>query len=243
MLKEDFWSDVLLEVIKTLLSVVLLFISWQVGQRIIAYWDYRKKRNEIDIDSAHRFFGLYGEFRAINRLWNIFCFNTLHELKEQASARGSKLITIPDSNNVRWELIKRAADAESGIESLILKLTAERRLDRKEMEALGRFRQAYQKLRESIRADRPLRWSHATKEYEVFNDLATRFARMISLDEARKLELMPLDSDPEHTLEQALEGMRTITGYRPEQFDDYLKLATAEKRRAEATAGEPGGGG
>lgn len=243
MLKEGFWSEVLLEVIKTLFSLVLLLVSWQVGQRIIAYWDYRKKRNEIDIDSAHRFFGLYGEFRAINRLWNVFCFNTLPELMKQAAAKGDKLIEIPDSDNVRWELIKRAADAESGVESLILKLTAERRLDRKEMEALGQFRQAYQKLRESIRTDRPLGWSHKKKQYEVFNDLATRFARMISLDEARKLELMPLDAGPEHTLELALEGMRVITGYRPEQFDDYLRLATAEKRRAEATAGEPGGGG
>src|SRR4051794_27527335 len=123
-MKEDFGWDVLLEVIKLIFSVVLLFIGWQVGQRVIAYWDYRKKRNEIDIESAHRFFGLYGEFRAINRLWNVFCFNTLPELRQEAESKGKTLIRIPDVVNVRWELIKRAADAESGVESLILKLAA-----------------------------------------------------------------------------------------------------------------------
>ena len=39
----QFSDNVWLEVIKTGLSLLLLAIGWFIGQRIVAYWDIKKK--------------------------------------------------------------------------------------------------------------------------------------------------------------------------------------------------------
>lgn len=228
---DDFGREVFLEVIKTVLSLGLLVVGWLGGQNIIAYWDFRKKRNETDIVNAQRFFELYGEFKAIIRLWRVF-YNNTHPA--QGASNG---IPIPEPVATRWELLKRAADAESGIESLILKLTAERKLSDEQMEALGLFRQAYQKLRESIRADRLLHWTYDSSEYVLFNELATTVARMISLDKAPTLELIPLDPGQEHpTPEAARDNLQVITSYRSDDFDERLLKVAPAKKHLEAGA-------
>jgi hypothetical protein len=226
---DSFGSKVLLEAIKTVFSLILLVIGWLGGQSIIEYWDYRKKRNEIDIASAQRFFELYGEFKAIIRLWRVMHYNT----HPPGGLVGMNSIPIPQPEVTRWELLKRAAAAESGVESLILKLTAERMLKENEMRTLGLFRQAYQRLRESIREDRLLHWTYQSKEYVLFNNLAMGFARMISVDKAPRLEMIRFDESPEHpTPEKARQHLQIVTSYRSEHFEQRLdKVKSAEKHK------------
>ena len=230
---DDFGREVFLEVIKTALSLGLLVVGWMGGQSIVEYWDYRKKRNEIDIANAQRFFELYGEFKAIIRLWRVFHINT----HPDEAPENATLIHVPEPNVTRWELLKRAADAESGVESLILKLTAERRLDEKQMRALGLFRQAYQRLRESIREDKPLHWTYRSSEYVLFNNLATRFAQMISVDKAPRLEMIRFDTEPEHpSLSEARRSLQVVTSYRTKHFEESVGRVRPAARHDETAA-------
>lgn len=206
-----------LEVFKAVLSLGLLALGWFLGQRVVAYWDVKKKRSELDMAAAQRFFELYGEFKAINRLWNTFCFNKHPELSQKNRAAGKTLIEIPDADEVRWELLKRAAAAESGVESLVLKLASERSLGEEQLRALGQFRQDYQKLREAIRTNEPLGWRRGDKAYDLFNEDAATFAQMISLDRA-----------PERPpVEEARANMKAITSYGSKQSDEPAKEGPA----------------
>jgi hypothetical protein len=235
--QDSFSSKLLLEAIKTLFSLVLLVVTWYGGQSIITYWDYRKKRNEIEISSAQRFFELYGEFKAIMRLWKVFCVNTGRAPAAHAPTNG---IVIPTPDETRWQLLKRAADAESGVESLILKLAAERNLTEKQMAALGLFRQAYQTLRQAIRENEWLHWTYDCPEYVLFNNLASDFARMISLDKAPTLDMIQLDDSPEHPTSQgARENLQVVTSYRSPDFDQCVKQIGPGKKHKSAGCAYP----
>jgi hypothetical protein len=56
-------DQVQFEVFKTGLSVLSvlfsLLLGWFIGQPIIAYWDMKKKRRELDIAIATQFHKLY----------------------------------------------------------------------------------------------------------------------------------------------------------------------------------------
>jgi hypothetical protein len=65
----DFGTSVKLEFVKTLLSGFTLLLGWFVGQRIVAYWDLKEKRQEVDLALATQFQHLYGDFKQISRLW------------------------------------------------------------------------------------------------------------------------------------------------------------------------------
>lgn len=231
----DFNEKLLLEGVKTLLSFLLLVVGWIFGQRIVAYWDDRKKRNEMDIASAQRFFELYGEFKGIKRLWSTFCVNV------RAGREGRDRIKFtPDDDTLRLELLRRSADAESEVEALILKLTAERELDAEQMETLGLFRQAYQKLREAIREDRELEWFSHSREYAFFNDLAAAVARMISFDRNGKRGTRGLRARTEaDALRVARENLRAVAKYDSVYFDRRAeKVAAVEKISRGGAAGD-----
>ena len=163
----SFWEFVALEGIKAVIALSALAL---VGQRVIAYWDIRKKRLELDITAANQFHQLYGEFKTVWRLWKIFNDNTD--------------VQFPD--DTRAELLKRATTAESGIEAITVKLATERALSDSEINTLGLFRQAYQLVREAIRYDQSLNWQWNSPEYVLFNNLASDVARMISSNEKIK---------------------------------------------------------
>jgi hypothetical protein len=158
--------QILIELVKAGFSLLLLIITWGIGQRIIASWDIRKKRQELDIASASQFQQLYGEFKEVGKLWRIYIKNKDVEL------------TFPE--HTRWELLKRATSAESEIEAIIVKLATERSLSKSEIKELGLFRQAYQQLREAIRDNKPLGLGSYGPEYTFFNNLASNVACMIS---------------------------------------------------------------
>jgi hypothetical protein len=127
-----------LEIIKTGLACLLLILGWIFGQRVIAYWDIKKKRQELDIATAMQFHKLYGEFKEVSRLWRAFTF----------VGQRDKEIIFPES--FVMELLRRATAAEGNVEGIIVKLASERVLLLEDLKTLGLFRQAYQKLREAV---------------------------------------------------------------------------------------------
>jgi hypothetical protein len=195
----DFRHAVMLEAIKTLMSALLLLLTWLVGQKIVARWDVIKKQRELDIAVARDFQKLYGEFKEISRLWRICTY------------RGGKPnIKLPDS--IAAELLRRATAAEGGVESIIMKLATERVLSEEDTRALGLFRQAYQMLREAIRDSQPLEWTHDSKEYHLYNDVASKVARLVS---AGKIQT-------QKNAAAARKALRAITDVRPDNWKQSL---------------------
>lgn len=208
----QFGDYIWLEVIKTAFAFVLLSITWFLGQRILAYWELRKKRREFDIATTNQFYQLYGEFRAVQRLWRV-----LVEVNEQ----GEKRFPFPfkDREEVRLELLKRAIVAESGIEAVTIKLATERALEDEDIKCLGLLRQAFQILREAIRDDKPLSYRFDSPEYILFINLASNVARVISHDNRQELLAEFLESDlKQPDLSMAQHSLREITKYRSEDF-------------------------
>jgi hypothetical protein len=186
-------ESVALELIKTLITLSALAL---VGQRIIAYWDIRKKRAELDIAAANQFHQLYGEFKTVWRLWKILNDNEGVQFPEQSRA----------------ELLKRATSAESGIEAITVKLASERTLSEADIKTLGLFRQAYQLVREAIRYNKLLNWQWDSLEYRLFNALASDVSRMISSNEKRRRP----------TAKEAQNNFRKITDIRREAWEEEI---------------------
>jgi hypothetical protein len=158
-----------LELLKALLSlgvaVTTLALGWFVGQRLTMRWNLRQKQREFDLSAANDFHRLYGEFFAVWKLWNY-----------SLDAQQDNTITCS-------ELLIRASAAEGGIESLLVRISANRELSRDDIRALASFRQGYQNLREAIRDTHKLDWgSSSHPEYLAFKRLATYVALLITSD-------------------------------------------------------------
>ncbi len=158
---------------------------------------HQKKRQELDIATVTQFHKLYGEFKEVSRLWRAFKYP-------------ERKLVYPES--MPMELQRRAAAAEGELEAIIVKLAAERRLDRDEKKTLGLFRQAYQKLREAIRGDEDFKWTHETPEYKLYNDLASKTAYIIFSKQAIK-HLQSAD---------AADALQEITSHGKKAWEDAL---------------------
>lgn len=146
-------------------SLVLLGLAWLVGQRLTVGWNLRQKQKEYDLSTARDFHALYGEFFALWKLWNSYLNNR--------RANG-----LPE--NTGWDLLDRACVAEGKLESTLVRLACEKPLSNRDIEILGQFRQIYQMLRETMRADEPLRWNNANHpDYLAFKTLAPQVSSMI----------------------------------------------------------------
>jgi hypothetical protein len=147
-------------------GILLLALTWFVGQRLAYQWNVRQKRRELQLASLQQFYLAYGEFFAVWKLWN--------RLERKA----------PTFDDRRWELWKRAATAESTVEATLVKLSLEIDLDENDINNLGRFRQAFQQLRESIRDNVILPWpSGDCPEYRTFKALSVVVAALLNNSE------------------------------------------------------------
>jgi hypothetical protein len=153
-----------LEILKGIISAVLLLFTWGLGQRMLLFWDLQKKRRELDLSAESLFQQVYGEFKEIARLWRV--------MKKNPNS-----LTIEPT--ARWLLLGRAAAVESRVEALILKLAMERVLSTSDRNALGLFRQAFQQLRQSIRDDVPIKQGYSNPEYHFFNRMACAVSRLL----------------------------------------------------------------
>ena len=195
----DLSQNVILEIIKTALSGVTMIFGWIAGQRIVAYWDMKKKRQDVDLALAAQFQHLYGDFKQISRLWRSVRY----------AGKRNEEVDFPE--HFAADLLVKATAAEGSVEAIIIKLATERTLTEKDIETLGLFRQAYQRLRESVRDGEDLNWTHGEPEYHLYNDLAAQVCGLISGGNR--------SSD---TLER-------ITAVRPERWKEEV-----EKRRPSA---------
>jgi hypothetical protein len=154
--------DLIKEAFSILNGVLFLALTWFVGQRLTHIWNIRQKRSELQLASLQQFYVAYGEFFAVWKLWNRLDHHAL------------------SFDDRRWELLKRAAAAESTVEGILVKLSLE--IDLKEnADNLGRFRQAFQQLRESIRDTALLPWpSGDCPEYKTFKALAIVVAGLLN---------------------------------------------------------------
>jgi hypothetical protein len=136
-----------------------------IGGALTAFWAGRQKRREIERLELIAFYALYGNFLTAWRLWNT--------LKSKPGIAQPSEIT-------RFALLKQASEAEGSLEGLLLKLASERRLNRHEQQVLGKFRQACQRIRQSIREDSEIPWrSSDHPEYVAFKQGASYFASLI----------------------------------------------------------------
>lgn len=156
-----------LEIVKAVLNLVVAMITlglgWLVGNRLSAHWNLKQRQREFDLVSANEFHQLYGEFFAIWKLWNF-------------ALRENNLESVD-----RVELFARACTAEGQVESLFVRLASNRALTDEQAATLGRFRQGYQTLRQSIRDGHNIAWhSSSHPEYVAFKMLATEVAVLLA---------------------------------------------------------------
>ncbi len=158
----DELTEALLASIPALLGVLATGL---VGAGLTSLWNLQLKRRELDLAAAKRFHDLYGEFFSVWKLWNYY----VRDVGPDA---------FPDAS--RWKLLERACAAEAGVEATFIELASKRRLELTAIEDLGKFRQVYQRLRESIRDNKPIEWDWSEHdEYTAFKNLAPRVAHLI----------------------------------------------------------------
>ena len=142
-------------------SVTTVALGWFVGQRLTVRYNLRQKQREYDLATAQEFHRLYGEFFEIWKLWN-------YSLKDTS-------LTL-----TRSDLLARACAAEGAMESMFVRLAASRDLKPKDQSMLGRFRQAFQSIREAISDKEGIHWSFSSHpKYLAFKRLATEVALLI----------------------------------------------------------------
>jgi hypothetical protein len=156
------------------IALLTLLLGWFVGSRISSHWTLRQRRKELDLEAARNLHSLYGEFFAVWKLWNYYIRDIGPDVFPEAS---------------RWELLDRACTAEAGVESMFVRLASERKLSSSEIEVLGKFRQAYQQLRETIRSNKALKWDwHDHPHYRAFKQLGPKVAFIVLSDNYQKPE-------------------------------------------------------
>lgn len=143
-----------------------------VGQAVVASWQMRNKRRELDIASALQFQQMYGEYKDVWRVWKVLRSRNANDLGIPAGAR--------------FELLKRATAAEAKVEAVVVKLAVERTLSPSEISSVGLFRQGFQQLRQSIRNNKDMDFNYKDPEYRLFNDLAAAVAALILSEPPRR---------------------------------------------------------
>lgn len=168
----DWQAEVIKAILNVIVAVITLGLGWFVGHRLTVYWAIRQKQRELELSALNDFYNLYGEFFAIWKLW-AYC---------NAPDEDMKL-----SDTTRWSLLERACIAEGKLEAIFVMLSSERTLKDHDIETLGKFRQAYQQLRESIRDNKDLGWwSQDHPEYLSFKHLAYLTACIILSGRSRE---------------------------------------------------------
>jgi hypothetical protein len=157
-------------------AIITLALGWVVGAAVTSRWESVKKRRALELEALAHFYSLYGEFFAVWKLWSVYTGKETYLL---GSERDSK---------ARWDILRRAADVEGGLESIMVRLTQEKSLDEQQVTDLACFREAYQCLREAIRSDSQLQWwntphgDEGFAQYSAFKRLASTVASLLSTE-------------------------------------------------------------
>ena len=153
-------------------ALVTVVLAWIIGNRITARWAIWQKRREATLAASSEFSRLYGEFFSNWKLWNY---------------------SLDGGEVNRVALIERVHAAEARVEALFVILAVQSSLTETDIEVAGKFRQAYQQLREAVLEGRRLDWpAHNTPGYAAFKSLAASFAVLLS-----SMDLRNSPSEPE----------------------------------------------
>jgi hypothetical protein len=181
-----------------LVATVTLVLTWLVGQRLTARWSLWQKRREIELQTATKFYQLYGEFITNSGLWK-----AVREVQD------------PDARNERkWKVLERASIAEGEMEAICLKIAAERKLTEAQARDVGMFRRMYQELRFRIRTEQALDWNYESNGFQAFKEYAGKTASL----------LPSMRDEPPLTARAAINLARVTSVTR----DDILPLAGRE---------------
>ena len=163
---DSYWQHELFQaLLNIIVAVITLGLGWLIGQRLTVYWAIRQKRKELELAAVNGFYELYGEFFSVWKAWAYIHTNIVSE---------------NERSNLRWSLLERACATEGKLEAIFVKLSSERNLSDIDIEVLGKFRQAYQQLRESIRDDKNIGWwSQDAPGYLSFKRLSNLVALII----------------------------------------------------------------
>ena len=122
-------------------------LAWLIGTRVTFGWDEVERQRESDVAALQVFYQSYGKFFAAWKAWAVYVRNV------PPDGRG-----FPVSGPRAWEILKTAGEAESGFESILVKLASEYAHSAGDRALFASFRQGGQALREAIRDGRDLTW-------------------------------------------------------------------------------------
>jgi tetratricopeptide (TPR) repeat protein len=163
-------NDVAIETYKGLIAVLILLLTWGIGNRIAVHWAILQKQKETEISISNELYTLYGNFFSMWKLWR-YCLT--HK-----------------NDKTMEQIITDSYISEGKIEAILVKIATEKKLNYTQLEILGRFRQAYQRLRECIQAGKDLPWmSSDNSEYLTFKFLSYMVSCIVQSNIITKLPL------------------------------------------------------
>lgn len=155
------------------ITLIGLLGAWIVGNAITAKWQLIQKRKELELQLAQNFYKYYGEFFAIWKVW--------HQLIEDT---GETAIVLPSQaipEQSRYKLHELAAAMEGGVESTLLKVSSEIRLNPEDLSNLGNLQQAFSVVRYCIRHRMTVPYfSSGDEHYSELKRLSTSFGVLLA---------------------------------------------------------------
>ncbi|MDT5281012.1 MAG: hypothetical protein QOJ20_2207, partial [Mycobacterium sp.] len=122
-------------------------LAWLIGTRVSYGWDEVKRQRESDMASLQLFYQCYGKFFAAWKMWAVY--NRINP---------SDRPNFPADDPRAWDILRTAEDAESGFETILVKLASEYTHSDTDRQLFASFRQGVQSLREAIRKGQDLTW-------------------------------------------------------------------------------------
>lgn len=174
-------------------AMVSLTVTWLVGNSLTVRLERDKKTTEGDLAVQEQFYRLYGEFFSAWKAWNEAC--------ESSHVRDSY-------ENDRTAALRTVADAEGRLEAMIVRIATSRRLSSLECDAIGAFRQGYQRLRKAINSRKRLEWdSSEHPEYLAFKGLAVKMGLIL----APRVPGLAGSRPAQPSQAEAVEALRSVT--------------------------------
>ncbi len=167
-LPDKFQEEIVLQGLRLVATLIVLAASWLVGQRIVSYWEIRKRIRESDLEAERTFQKLHGEFKALWRIWKVHA-------KRVNPESGSLTLEAPHI----WDLVDRASVLEGEFEALLLKLASSRSLSEDDRRNLGLLRQLIQQLREGMKRGSKLDEDFRLSDYQLFHTLSAGFLEIL----------------------------------------------------------------
>lgn len=168
-LPDDVKAEIVLQGLQLAGTLIILLLSWLIGQRIIAYWEIKRRIRESDLESERIFQKLHGEFKALWRLWKAYVKGLPENVEPSISIQEPLL----------WDLMSRASQLEGECEALLLNLASNRDLSAHDLNQLGQLRQLIQQLREGMKRGQRLNEDFRRADYQLFHSLSAQVLALL----------------------------------------------------------------